>query len=80
MKKITAEWIRHGELDWVAAGDLARSMHSTHEAICFHCQQCAEKYLKALLEEQSVTIPRTHNLKDVLALLTSQYKSLRTLR
>ena len=80
MKRITAEWIRHGELDWVAAGDLALAMHPTYEAICFHCQQCAEKYLKALMEELSISIPRTHNLKDVLASLSSHHKSLRKLR
>ena len=30
--------------------------------VCFHCQQCAEKYLKALLISRGVDFPRTHDL------------------
>src|SRR5260370_11411663 len=30
-----------------------------HDLLCFSCRQGAEKYLKALLEEQGLTIPRT---------------------
>jgi HEPN domain-containing protein len=44
------------------------------------CQQSAEKYLKALLEELGLTIPRTHLLKDLLALLQAHYPSLSSLR
>lgn len=51
-----------------------------HDARCFHCQQAAEKYLKALLEEAMVSIPRTHNLDDLLALLLPLHPELRSLR
>jgi HEPN domain-containing protein len=44
------------------------------------CQQSAEKYLKALLEEPGLTIPRTHLLKDLLALLQPHYPGLSPLR
>jgi HEPN domain-containing protein len=37
--------------------------------VCFHCQQAAEKYLKALLQEVGVVAPRTHDLEDLLDLL-----------
>ena len=33
---------------------------------CFHCQQLAEKYLKALLCEHGLPVPKTHNLVDLL--------------
>jgi HEPN domain-containing protein len=36
---------------------------------CFHCQQAAEKYLKALLVERSRPVPRTHILADLVDLL-----------
>jgi HEPN domain-containing protein len=39
-----------------------------------------EKYLKALMEEASLTIPHTHILKDLLALLPSHHASLSPLR
>jgi HEPN domain-containing protein len=51
-----------------------------HDQSCFFCQQSAEKYLKALMEEQGLTIPRTHLLKSLLVLLQSLYPSLTGLR
>jgi HEPN domain-containing protein len=47
--------------------------------VCFFCQQCGEKYLKALLEELSLTVPRTHVLQDLLPLLLPHHPSLRSL-
>ncbi|MEW6751883.1 MAG: HEPN domain-containing protein [Candidatus Latescibacterota bacterium] len=40
-----------------------------YNQVCFHCQQCAEKAIKALLLLQGRTPPRTHKLADLLALL-----------
>jgi HEPN domain-containing protein len=48
--------------------------------VCFHCQQSAEKYLKALLEEQGLGVPRTHNLEDLLARLLVAHPTLASLR
>jgi HEPN domain-containing protein len=50
-----------------------------HDSVCFHCQQPAEKYLKAILEELGRSVPRTHNLDDVLSLLLP-YPASRSLR
>lgn len=47
---------------------------------CFHCQQAAEKYLKALLQELGTPVPRTHNLLDLLNLLLTQDPTLKALR
>jgi HEPN domain-containing protein len=41
-----------------------------HDLACFHCQQSAEKYLKALLQERGLEAPRTHDLVRLLDLLT----------
>lgn len=51
-----------------------------HDQLCFHCQQASEKYLKALLEEQGLSIPYTHILRDLLALLLPHHASLRSLQ
>jgi HEPN domain-containing protein len=53
-----------------------RGNEAFHDQVCYHCQQSAEKFLKALLEEQAEPIPRTHILRDLLALLMSKYPSL----
>jgi HEPN domain len=53
MKRETKEWIRKAEMDWESALDLSaaafRSHKVFHDTICFHRQQTAEKYLKALV-------------------------------
>ncbi|MGI4789164.1 MAG: HEPN domain-containing protein [Janthinobacterium lividum] len=52
MKLITQEWIEKAEEDWdVALLALGASQSRVYNAICFHAQQCAEKYLKGQLQE-----------------------------
>jgi HEPN domain-containing protein len=51
-----------------------------HNLICFCCQQSAEKYLKALLEEAGQPIPKTHDLERLLTLLLPTPPALRRLR
>jgi HEPN domain-containing protein len=69
MKPSTLEWIAKAEGDFVTAQMSYRARKNpNYDAACYHAQQCAEKYLKARLEEASQTIPKTHNL---FALLTT---------
>lgn len=64
MKPLTREWIEKAEGDWSTARRELRVRASPNfDAVCFHAQQCAEKYLKALLQEHAAPIPRTHNLE-----------------
>jgi HEPN domain-containing protein len=37
--------------------------------VCFHAQQAAEKYLKALLTWHQIEFPKTHAIEQLLALL-----------
>jgi HEPN domain-containing protein len=70
MKPITREWVAKAEEDYVAALYLSRKRKSPMPSIvCFHCQQCAEKYLKARLVEANVPFPKTHNLTVLLRLV-----------
>jgi HEPN domain-containing protein len=63
MKPLTLEWIEKAEDDWDAAQRLYRARQRPNfDAACFHAQQCAEKYLKARLEEAGLPIQKTHNL------------------
>jgi hypothetical protein len=38
------------------------------DGICFHAQQCAEKYMKAFLEEQTIVFHKTHDLVGLMDL------------
>jgi HEPN domain-containing protein len=80
MKRTTREWVRKAESDFRLATVIAWGTEPFHNEQCFHCQQSAEKYLKALLEEGGLAVPRTHLLKDVLALLLPHHPSLAGLR
>ncbi len=70
MKPLTQEWVDKAEGDWAALGREMRARKSpNYDDACFHSQQCAEKYLKARLQEASLAFPRTHSLLDLLALV-----------
>lgn len=49
-----------------AQRELNATEHPNYDAVCFHAQQCAEKYLKAFLQEANVSFPKTHDLADLL--------------
>ena len=38
-------------------------------SVCFHSQQCIEKYLKAVLTCRSVEFPKMHDIGELLALI-----------
>jgi len=67
--KTTIEWIQKAEMDYLGARDLARRRRNPlPDLVCWHCQQCAEKYLKAVLTRHRVEFARTHNLTGLLKL------------
>ena len=58
--EIVIEWVKKAEEDYKAASYLLPK--ETPYVICFHAQQCIEKYLKAFLIMCGETPPQTHNL------------------
>jgi HEPN domain-containing protein len=55
-------WVHRAEEDWLlACSALRRKVPLTYGAT-FHAQQCAEKYLKALLVSRQQAFPRTHDM------------------
>src|SRR5260370_25198325 len=80
MKRQTAQWVLKAEDDIESARTLAAVARPKRDVACFHCQQAAEKYLKALLQEMSLAVPRTHELEDLLDLLLPVDASLASLR
>ena len=70
MKPITQEWVDKAEGDWGSLGREIRARKApNYDAACFHAQQCAEKYVKAHLQEASIRFPKTHDLEDLLNLV-----------
>lgn len=68
--KVAGEWISKAE------NDLKNAVHTLKMAddcptdtVCYHAQQCIEKYLKVILVWKGVPFPKTHNLKTLVSLL-----------
>jgi HEPN domain-containing protein len=81
MNELTSEWVEKAESDFYSADVLLHAGEfPIPDSACFHCQQCAEKYLKAFLQERMVRFERTHNLTTLLDLclpLEQQFEILR---
>ncbi len=69
MRALTREWVDKAEGDFHTASREVRVRKApNYDAVCFHCQQCAEKYLKAYLQEQGQRFPPVHDLIELLEL------------
>jgi len=73
-------WVRKAENDYAGAHVLAKGKKQLHDLVAFSCQQCAEKYLKGLLEESRLPVPHIHDLFRLLTLLLPTHTSLRNLQ
>ena len=80
MKPETQEWIEKAEGDVKVAQRESQTADPVYDAVCFHAQQCAEKYLKALLEEQILVFRKTHDLVELMDLSGGQLSELDPLR
>ena len=81
--------MKKAEDDYVVTCVLLRSRkRGRYDAICFHSQQCVEKYLKARLIEAGIPFPKTHELfllltqtmtvEPLWSVLTAQLRALST--
>lgn len=61
--------IRMAEQDWEILQVIKDAPRVGIQGVCFHAQQRIEKYLKALLVSQGMTVDRTHNLAALAAKL-----------
>ena len=65
-----AEWIAKAEADWsTARREFRVRRQANYDAVCFHAQQCVEKYLKARLIVARISFPKTHDLVALLAII-----------
>lgn len=65
MKELTKEWIEKAEGDFAVANREYKAKIPVYDAVCFHAQQCVEKYMKAILQENDLEFEKIHDL-DVL--------------
>jgi len=69
MHALIKEWVEKAEGDFQTANrELRVRKAPNYDAVCFHCQQCVEKYMKAYLQDRGQRFPRLHDLIELLEL------------
>ena len=67
LKQYVLQWIEKADEDRLVVHQLFEADSIARGTIGFHCQQAAEKYLKAFLIFHGIEPERTHNLEFLLA-------------
>ena len=73
MRKATKVWIEFVNRDIKAAYKLLEDEYLSNIVI-LHSQQAIEKILKAILEEKSIKIPKTHSVFSLYNLIPEEIK------
>ena len=72
MKPSTRDWVKKAESDYQLGVSLNRRRKiPVRDQICFLCQQSAEKYLKARMEEAGMRFPKTHDLQALVQMVSA---------
>ncbi len=67
---VVAEWVLKAENDLkTAAHTLKLREECPTDTVCFHAQQCVEKYLKGLMVLHDINFPKTHVIESLVGLL-----------
>ncbi len=61
MRAFTKEWLKAAADDLLTIEEIINNPHLTH-IVAFHAQQCVEKCMKAVIEENEIDIPKVHKL------------------
>jgi HEPN domain-containing protein len=71
---VANEWMAKADNDLWSATHLLKIKDCPTDTVCFHAQQCVEKYLKALLIAQGTGFRKIHDLRELVALLPSRLR------
>jgi HEPN domain-containing protein len=67
---VLREWLAKAEHDLLnATHTLKLGADCPTDTVCFHAQQCVEKYIKSLLVFRGTPFPKTHDIRELRALL-----------
>ena len=69
MKDGTKQWLSFADRDLSAAKQLRDNEYVANAAL-FHCQQCIEKCLKAILEEHEIQVPKIHSVVRLFSIIS----------
>jgi HEPN domain-containing protein len=61
-------WFAKAEADMLSATILIKSGAPVTDMVCYHCQQCAEKFLKGYLKSRGIKFKWVHDLEYLIEL------------
>ena len=70
--RIVNVWPRKAEADFGVAQRMLGDKYAYLNAITFHCQQAAEKYIRAVLTFWDIEFPKTHIMAKLLGLVETR--------
>ena len=66
LRELVLQWLAKSAADFDAAEQLCAQGDRFREIVAFHCQQAAEKYLRAFLVRHQIEFPKTHDIAKLL--------------
>ncbi len=78
--KIAKQWLAKAKNDLLNADNNLKADNIPFDTVCFHCQQAAEKLLKAYLVGNNRSHPLTHDLFLILEKILPMDKDAENLR
>lgn len=70
-----SQWIAKAESDLISASCILKlKKDCPTDTVCFHAQQCIEKYIKAILVLRGTNFPKTHDIAHLMAMLPASWR------
>jgi HEPN domain-containing protein len=66
--EVVRSWFKKAENDLINAENTIKMENPPCDTICFHAQQCAEKYIKGFLTFNEIYFPKIHSIEDLVEL------------
>lgn len=74
--QLVRQWIDKAESDYRSFQFLLKMEEDCPwDSVCFHSQQCVEKYLKARLVYLSIDFPKIHDIAEIIKLFPPGFSS-----
>jgi len=71
---LVRQWVEKAEHDLLNVENNLAASRIPWDTVCFHEQQCAEKYLKALLTLKEIDFPKSHDLTELVVRVPSDVR------
>lgn len=79
-EELINNWVKKAEKDLLTAKHELSFPDAVTESICFHCQQAAEKFLKAYLVFLGIPFVKTHEIGELITRCEERDKAISVLK